>query len=420
MSLGQNIILSLFDGFFYILIIWRLLSQKMALKKVLLFGLLLGLFSGVFGFFMEGTYASIFLAVVIIIYIILIFREDIISSLYLYSVATVLLVAFQILAMLPFIILYGQVEYIFVNGFIAQTIGLILVLLTIRYVHIEHIYYYIKKRHKTFSYIVVNAYTIVFLMLIYWNMNRTSMFDNMIAMFSIIFVILLVNVILINNSLKDQKMLEQIKVNEQYMPIIDQLMMDIRKKQHDYHNHLQALQMIVMTSESAEDAKAKMEKYGLGVGDLQGLDVIAKLENRVVAGFLYSKVKQVQENGQKLEVMIKTQSLPGSLLDHEWIESLGILIDNAMEASEPESVIQVAITKKGEECRIDVKNPHAFVEQKLIKQWFESGYSSKGEARGFGLAHLKKTVHQQKGHVSVNNVQDEDTNYIEISVTMPY
>lgn len=420
MSLFQNVVLSIFDGLFYILIVQTLISATLQRRVILLYSVIIGLLAGGLGHIIPSPYASMVLSIFVIGALLVIFRLGFISNLYAYTLATIILMAFQLIAIIPIALINGgDLSYTFNTGLVAQSIGLIFVIITVKWVPIWHIYYYIQKRHMSFSFLIVNAYLLVFMILIYWNLNFQGVMENIIAVTAIMFLLLAVNVILLTGSHKDLQLQKQLDMNNQYMPIIHQLIGDIRKKQHDYHNHLQALSMITATSNDLTDVRERMETYVDHITDQEVLEPLLRLNQVIVSGFLYSKIKEAESKGKKIEVSVQTTRLSTKLFDHEWIELLGVLIDNGLEAISQGESLRIILDSNEAKNVVTVMNPFEIVDDATFSKWFQIGVSTKGENRGIGLYNLKKTVSKRQGLVAYGNTK-EAVNQVYFKIILPY
>ncbi len=103
-----------------------------------------------------------------------------------------------------------------------------------------------------------------------------------------------VNFIILRDSLKKMNMKKkQLQVYEKYIPIIDELIDEIRVKQHEFDNHIQALNMIAVTSIDYEGIVNSMENYINDIEANRNLEDLIKLDNKMLVGILYIKIKKI-------------------------------------------------------------------------------------------------------------------------------
>jgi hypothetical protein len=58
------------------------------------------------------------------------------------------------------------------------------------------------------------------------------------------YLIVFINFVIVRNGFKNQLKEQELKIYKTYLPVIEQLMNDIRARQHELDNHLQALRMM--------------------------------------------------------------------------------------------------------------------------------------------------------------------------------
>ena len=90
-----------------------------------------------------------------------------------------------------------------------------------------------------------------------------------------------------------------------------------------------------------------------------------------------------------------TASLKGKAIrELDVVDIIGILIDNAIEASNAGDTIYIKIEHSDEGLSILVSNPYMMQSATDFVRMFRRGFSTKGEggARGHGLANVKAIV----------------------------
>lgn len=195
---------------------------------------------------------------------------------------------------------------------------------------------------------------------------------------------------------KDKIAMSTIIKNQDAHQIYDEsykeLLYDVRKNQHDFNNHLQAIIGMCYTSKEYDELVKNQMQY---TNQLIEKDVDYKLLNikwPLVAGFVYNKINEALQKGifvkHNVEIVQKIERIP----EYVMIEILGIILDNAIEAAEkynnPEIYLKIYQTQ--EKFRIFVSNPVENVKMNDIGSFFEMGYSSKTGHNGLGLGILKE------------------------------
>lgn len=181
------------------------------------------------------------------------------------------------------------------------------------------------------------------------------------------------------------------ELRESYWASYQDLLSEVKKKQHDFHNHLQALIGMGYSVKEYDTLVQMQRAYIKQIAQENEEYRLLNLESKVLSGFLYSKINDAWKKGisVKLDVNIPEAVIP--IPEFVMVEILGILLDNAMEAVEGtrESRIYICMKEiKGNIC-ISIANP---VSSNTLnrKKMFEKGYSSKQGHSGYGLHKIRE------------------------------
>lgn len=129
----------------------------------------------------------------------------------------------------------------FVYGVIAQMLALVVVVVLSRFQKLRTAYQMLDENFAS-RIIVINAFVIFYLFVMKWYMDFTGFIESTIIIVLIITILFAINGVLIKNVVEKQKFEEKMSVYDMYLPVIEEMIDEMRRKQHDYHNHLQALQ----------------------------------------------------------------------------------------------------------------------------------------------------------------------------------
>ncbi len=423
MTLIESCLLSVIDALMYILLSNALLKKENDLKKLFGFALVFGAIVGIISTAYHGEwYSPVLSAFVSFGMMVLLHKKTTFQTIYLYLISTVILMVIQSITLLPTKMLLGELAITFEIGAVAQTVNLILSLFVIRFIPISYLFHFVLIKNRVFEYIVTNAFVTMFLIVIYWNVNIDSIIENLVSISALSLVIIFINFGMLKNSLKNETTANKLKAHEQYLPVIDELISDIRTRQHDFKNHIQALGMMVYTSKSMEEVTKRFEEYTGQLANKDELNTLLQYQNKIIAGFLYGKKAQAEANKIKLDIYVKEEKYRSILHEYEWIEILGVLIDNAIEARNEEGFfkeISVTIDKEKDMNLIVVKNKHPYLEKEIMKNIFNKGFSSKSKTgRGYGLYNVRQIVNKYRGSIEAYN-EDCGDNYVVFKVLLP-
>ncbi|PKM94152.1 MAG: hypothetical protein CVU84_11870 [Firmicutes bacterium HGW-Firmicutes-1] len=419
MTIFESIILTIFDVTCYVLVSQSLLEKKARKSYLLVCILFFSVVGGIESNLVDGWYNTLILGVLLIIMTYILYKQKLLENIYVYLISSIFILSIQLLSVLPLLLIFGDISYNFKNGLIAQSIFLASIFLVTKFIPIHYIYDFVINKNKVFKYLIINTFIILLFVLVYWNISINGFLENLISISTLSLVIIYINFIILKNSLKNEQALNKLKVNEQYMPVIDELISDIKARQHDFKNHLQALNMMIFAAKDKEDLLIRYEKYTGEIASKDELNEFLKYNNRVVSGFLYGKKSQAEAMNIKFSVQILEPVFESKLYDYEWIELFGIFIDNAIETNVENNEIIVIIDKEKDMNVLIVKNKHPYLEKEILKNMFNRGVSSKSKSnRGYGLNNVKQIVTKYHGSIEAYNESGAD-NFVVLKALIP-
>jgi len=306
-------------------------------------------------------------------------------------------------------------EFNFINGLISQSLGILLVMILSRILPLRIMYKFLNYNNKVFKQIILNVFLVLFVLLIYWHFDFEGITENVISITVIYTILIFINFIVIKNGLINESIEKELLIYKTYNPIIEDLIDEIRARQHDFDNQLHALSIFISNSELTKDQQVvnytKELKLKNNLGDL------IKLKSKLIASILFSKKKLAEQKNIHFTIDIRSYSFDTKLNDFEIVEMLAILIDNAIETDVLTNEIHIKIYKENNVNIIMVENKHPYLSQKTLNEMFEKNFSTKtGENRGYGLYNLKKIVSRVNGNIIVKNEKINEENYVLIKL----
>lgn len=417
MSYVNVLVLSFCDILMLIFIIFsfKTFPKKNDILKGI-FCLFLGTFAiGSSGYYITNEAISITLNIVITFFIIRIITEHKLrDTIMLYIFSLTIMYSIQLLVTIVYKIALENFTYSFVYGLISQITALIGIIIIVLVVPIKSVYFFITERNKWFKMITINVFAIYYVLLVLWYSNLNGFLESILGILILVILILILNAIIINNGLQNQLLLDKINIYDTYLPIIDVVIEELRNKQHDYHNHLQALSSIQV--DGLMHADNHIQDY---ITQLVKDDIWSKLiriDNRILIGLLYSKHTKALSAGINIEYSIENYLLKTQYADYELVEIFGILIDNAFEAVQRinESIIKLFIGYENGMNVICIRNKSTEVSSDEIKQMFEYNYTSKKiKGHGIGLYKLNKLLKKNNGTIiAYYDTNEKEMNFI--------
>lgn len=226
-----------------------------------------------------------------------------------------------------------------------------------------------------------------------------------------------------------EKRKAQLEMNQLYYDAYDRLIMLIRERQHDMKSHINAILGMIYTTDNYDELAAKQREYcGYVIEQNEKTRLVLSTGNPLIAGFLYSKVQEAENNNIKVEYQIEINKETSVIPEYELVEMAAIMIDNAIEAlnNTSEDVnnndtvkgIYISMKETDEYVQVIVANTSDYYEDDITERFFEAGYSSKGKERGLGLSKLRRMVYERNGEIMVSNERRDERNYLTFTITL--
>lgn len=200
----------------------------------------------------------------------------------------------------------------------------------------------------------------------------------------------------------------ELELQKIYGEAYEGLLLEVRKRQHDYKNQLVAIYGMHLTARTLDELVNMQKKYGDELRKDSKFDsILTCCNNSILAGFIYYRCVACENENIVIDYNIHIEQAECCFALHELIEILGILIDNACECVKMENSLEQHIKLEFQEdvdkLVFSVSNPTKYISFAEIDKMFISGYSNKGENRGIGLAKVRELVNKYAAEIEVFN-----------------
>ncbi|MGC7642400.1 quorum-sensing sensor histidine kinase AgrC [Staphylococcus epidermidis] len=314
------------------------------------------------------SYLTNFITVVISLY-----TEDIIHNIYLFTIFHLLI-------------------YINLSLILAHLFKHLLIKL-------RYIYLYISKR-----YYFIISFVLAIAFIYFYIISQTNLQENnSLKFYAIIFVSVIVFLSLVIlllsafalREMKYKRKLQEIEAYYEYTLRIESINNEMRKFRHDYVNILTTLSDYIREddmpglrkyfNENIVPMKDKLKTRSIKMNGIE------KLKVREIKGLITTKIIQAQEKRIPISIEVPDEIDRIDMNTVELSRIIGIIVDNAIEASEnlEEPLINIAFIDNEESVTFIVMNKCSNDIPK-IHELFEQGFSTKGDNRGLGLSTLKE------------------------------
>ncbi|MEE0201240.1 MAG: ATP-binding protein [Muricomes sp.] len=244
----------------------------------------------------------------------------------------------------------------------------------------------------------------------------------------IVFILLLVVIIwgtidwkLSNDIIREQE--KELKMYQHYIQPLEELVKEIRARQHEFDNHLNAVLNMHLTVDSYEELVRRQSEYVKEIsreGVSQYL-LLLKISDKVLAGFLYSKIVSSRE-GIETEIEVRSREIISRVSEHSLIEIVGVLVDNAYEACPEEGGrVRMILDSRQDHLIFQIFNQHEKISLEEIGHFFENGFTTKSKKRGdrgLGLYRAKMIAEKAGGEITVGQEEIGGENYIQFAVVI--
>lgn len=253
--------------------------------------------------------------------------------------------------------------------------------------------------------LVISILTLVMFYFYIWQgkeqgFSDTAITTNAVAFLVYTVIMIVVLAIIVKSSVKNAKVEAQalqMRQLREYVGALEALQKDMRVFRHDYVNILSGINGFITNSDmdglsvyfrtKVIPMNSDMEVNISKLSTLQNLEVIE------LKGLFATKMIRAQELGVDAQVEVYKRIDEMNMDSIDLCRVTGILLDNAIEAvvDTADPTVRVAIIQKKEAIVLIFANSLP-EDSPPIHQFFEEGFSTKGENRGIGLSTLKKTL----------------------------
>lgn len=216
---------------------------------------------------------------------------------------------------------------------------------------------------------------------------------------------------------------KELKMYQLYIQPMEELVKEIRARQHEFDNHINAILNMHLTVDNYEELVEKQSDYihEIRRDSASRYLSLLRISDKVLAGFLYSKIVSSPENVET-DVEVRNWEIISKVSEHSMIEIVGVLVDNAYEACAVNGGrVKIYLDSKDDHMILEILNQYRKLSFEEISRFFEYGYSTKEEGavqRGIGLSRVKSLIEKADGEITVGQEDVDGENYIHFTVVI--
>lgn len=217
---------------------------------------------------------------------------------------------------------------------------------------------------------------------------------------------------------------EELKTYQMYIQPLEEMVKEIRSSQHEFDNHLNTLLHMHLTIDNYGELVERQSSYIREIRQDMRRELIPllRISDKILAGFIYSKIVSMEE-WIRVHLDVNSSEILSGTSEHDLIEVLGTLLDNAVEAcTEEKNEIRMMLDSENGHLIFEIENQVENMTLGDTAKFFERGYSCKedvrgpghgpGGRRGYGLYNAKNIVERHGGSITVSLPCHEDRQFI--------
>ncbi len=329
----------------------------------------------------------------------------------------------QIVVMMVFYTLEIQPIIIGLQSMISNIVILLIVIFVKPRLRIKYLVALLNDKEKIlFVSLIICIIITAFWLINFKEINYLNQYDlyqySLFAMCIIMIGILIIK--MGRYKIKSKEIEAELKMHNLYADSFDNLIDNIRAKQHEFDNHINTIYSQHYVYKTYDDLVEAQKEYCQLVTIDNRFNKLLVSGNPVIIGFLYGKFVEIDKYGIDISYKISIQELKTEIPTYKLVEILGNLINNALEAlvnSKRYNRMYVFIEESNKNFTIEVRNENDYINYEDIDSFFSKGYSKKGENRGLGLFHVKNICNDYKLSLVCKNQEINTINWICFIVT---
>lgn len=283
-------------------------------------------------------------------------------------------------------------------------------------------FYYLQQLIQTGSFLVcliMASITVFFLAALCLTSFEVDKFmTHLPAIIIFLLALMLIDSILLFFNWRQEQERKQIRMIEQYVPIVEELILQVRARQHEFDNRLLAIEAAVTSAATLEEAQNNISKLIKGLTINPCDSELLSCDSKIIAGVIFGKMKQAEIIGIKIKPQLHTLFKKTKVPETAWVEIIGILLDNAVESSQKGDTIYLKSRQDRQYSELTISNPYPAMSNTEFMSLFGKGVTTKTAqaSHGYGLYNVLCLAERYHGKVITRNEQVEQTNYVVFGV----
>jgi signal transduction histidine kinase len=271
-----------------------------------------------------------------------------------------------------------------------------------------------KYETKYINFMALNIFIYIFVYKIIWEYDSHIIVDNFEYFGFVMVLLMVVNYFIYKEVALISERTKVLMVQDEMRSTLDQMINDIRMKQHEYRNHLTTIQGFLDTNDP-ENAVGQTREYLDDIYSYDALDgELLNIDRNIIKAVLFMKRNEAHEKGLDFRFSIFASFKNVRILDYELSTILNNLLNNAFEAvsnqQDKRVELELGYDDELQQHYLQTKNSGKRVNPEHLSKLTDRNFTTKREEKGshgFGLWNINNIVKKYKGLVYVFFEQDD-------------
>lgn len=236
--------------------------------------------------------------------------------------------------------------------------------------------------------------------------NNTLILNNLLITALIVTISVSSQILIYIYIIRGIKENQKLKISMEYNQVIDEIVQEIKQRQHDFINYKNTIRGIVEVVD--EDKIGKTIRNYIKDEDIYDTKIneLIYIDNVIIRSIIYRNMCKAKKHNINFQYRIDNNVLDNILNYNEMSNVLNNLLNNAFEEIMKDDCIkkniEIKVLKENEKPHLIVKNQIADSNNVNINEVLTRGYSTKDTGtRGYGLYNVEQIITSHKGCLEV-------------------
>ncbi len=331
-------------------------------------------------------------------------HENFYHGLLLYCLCTSLLVSVELIVGGCFTVFSSYILRNY-SGLLGNFLTLLFAFILLRYTPLKKCYVKLIDTPFPIRFVFLNTFCIISCIAFAWKLKPALAYNTALYVVYVILFLFAVNTSLFyydKLNVIQSKELDSYKKN---LPIYESLIAEIRSQQHEYTNRLQALQNLDLFCTDYDSLRKALKDNTQTPNNISHIYPLLQINMPLLAASLYSQYLKADAQNIKISFDIRSTRLKSSLNEAELTDLVTILVQNAIEASQPEDTLYASLSSYEGKTNFEIRNPvDHYYSTTDMRMFWQKGFSTKqnkntnSKNKGLGLYYLHQCILKHNGY----------------------